>query len=327
MIVVTHYQRLLNYIVPDFVHVLADGRIVKSGGKELALELEESGYAGLGEEAVGARMTAVAEQIRRAARGVSPQPARWLRRCARRHSALRRAGLPHHARRRVALHQRGADRAHGVRARRPAHDVRGGRRSRYADGRARLVFVNGRYAPELSRSCPGRPRGSLRRSERRAERTWAATPPFEDHAFVALNTAFFEDGACVRDAARRGGRASRSRFVFLATGGEAPVAAHPRSADRGRARTAQATVVETYVGLTAHSYFTNAVTEIVAGENAVVDHYKVQREGAASLPRRLPCRWPVGRGANFSSHSISLGGALVRNDVNGRAGGRRGSHR
>jgi len=48
MIVVTHYQRLLNYIVPDFVHVLAGGRIVKSGGKELALQLEESGYAGMG---------------------------------------------------------------------------------------------------------------------------------------------------------------------------------------------------------------------------------------------------------------------------------------
>ena len=43
-IVVTHYQRLLNYIVPDFVHVLSGGRIVKSGGKELALELEQKGY-------------------------------------------------------------------------------------------------------------------------------------------------------------------------------------------------------------------------------------------------------------------------------------------
>ena len=50
MIVVTHYQRLLNYIVPDFVHVLSEGRIVKSGGKELALVLEEKGYAGLGIE-------------------------------------------------------------------------------------------------------------------------------------------------------------------------------------------------------------------------------------------------------------------------------------
>ncbi len=51
MIVVTHYQRLLNYIVPDFVHVLVDGRIVKSGGKELALELEEKGYGWVEQEA------------------------------------------------------------------------------------------------------------------------------------------------------------------------------------------------------------------------------------------------------------------------------------
>jgi Fe-S cluster assembly ATP-binding protein len=43
-VVITHYQRLLNYIVPDFVHVLAKGRIIKSGGRELALELEARGY-------------------------------------------------------------------------------------------------------------------------------------------------------------------------------------------------------------------------------------------------------------------------------------------
>jgi Fe-S cluster assembly ATP-binding protein len=53
MIVVTHYQRLLNYVVPDYVHVLADGRIVKSGDKDLALELEQTGYIGV-EEAVTA---------------------------------------------------------------------------------------------------------------------------------------------------------------------------------------------------------------------------------------------------------------------------------
>ena len=52
-IVVTHYQRLLNYIVPDFVHVLSDGMLVRSGGRELALELEEKGYGWL--EAAGAR--------------------------------------------------------------------------------------------------------------------------------------------------------------------------------------------------------------------------------------------------------------------------------
>ena len=51
MIVITHYQRLLNYIVPDFIHVLHDGRIVKSGTKELALELESKGYDWLKGEA------------------------------------------------------------------------------------------------------------------------------------------------------------------------------------------------------------------------------------------------------------------------------------
>jgi Fe-S cluster assembly ATP-binding protein len=45
IVVITHYQRLLDYIVPDHVHVLLEGRIVRSGGKELALELERSGYA------------------------------------------------------------------------------------------------------------------------------------------------------------------------------------------------------------------------------------------------------------------------------------------
>jgi Fe-S cluster assembly ATP-binding protein len=53
MVLVTHYQRLLGYIVPDFVHVLVEGRIVRSGGKDLALELDEKGYAWL--EAAAAR--------------------------------------------------------------------------------------------------------------------------------------------------------------------------------------------------------------------------------------------------------------------------------
>ncbi|HJT71146.1 MAG TPA: Fe-S cluster assembly ATPase SufC [Terriglobales bacterium] len=57
MIVVTHYQRLLNYIVPDFVHVLVNGRIVRSGGPELALELEEKGYGEIENEP---RQTALA---------------------------------------------------------------------------------------------------------------------------------------------------------------------------------------------------------------------------------------------------------------------------
>ena len=55
IVVITHYQRLLNYIAPDFVHVLMNGRIVRSGGRELALELEEKGY-GFIEEALTAKV-------------------------------------------------------------------------------------------------------------------------------------------------------------------------------------------------------------------------------------------------------------------------------
>jgi Fe-S cluster assembly ATP-binding protein len=51
MLVITHYQRLLDYIVPDRVHVLSDGRVARSGGPELALELEQTGYAEFGEAA------------------------------------------------------------------------------------------------------------------------------------------------------------------------------------------------------------------------------------------------------------------------------------
>ena len=54
MIVITHYQRLLEYVVPDYVHVMADGQVVRSGGKELALELEEKGYSGVGDKAEAA---------------------------------------------------------------------------------------------------------------------------------------------------------------------------------------------------------------------------------------------------------------------------------
>jgi Fe-S cluster assembly ATP-binding protein len=51
MLVITHYQRLLNHIVPDYVHILAGGKIRRSGGKELAFEVEESGYAGIDDAA------------------------------------------------------------------------------------------------------------------------------------------------------------------------------------------------------------------------------------------------------------------------------------
>jgi Fe-S cluster assembly ATP-binding protein len=63
IILVTHYQRLLNYIVPDYVHVLSGGRIVREGGKELALELEEKGYDWIKAQAAGSGSVATAPQV------------------------------------------------------------------------------------------------------------------------------------------------------------------------------------------------------------------------------------------------------------------------
>ncbi len=175
MVVVTHYQRLLNYIVPDFVHVLVDGRIVRSGGKEMALELEEKGYAWLEKEPPAARgrrgplvtpMNAVLDERdalrssfeRFTAAHAASDPA-WLRDAPRGGlRALRREGAAWPARRGVAPHAdrvRSSARASsrptcpGDRSLRPSRSCR----RDGLDG-ASIVFVNGRFAPELSRSGP-----------------------------------------------------------------------------------------------------------------------------------------------------------------------------
>jgi Fe-S cluster assembly ATP-binding protein len=78
-IVVTHYQRLLNYIVPDYVHVLSDGRVVKSGGKELALELEDKGYdwlQGGGSDDARGSLAGVAAAAQAVADAIPPSGAR-----------------------------------------------------------------------------------------------------------------------------------------------------------------------------------------------------------------------------------------------------------
>ena len=96
-IVVTHYQRLLNYIVPDFVHVLADGRIVKSGGKELALELEARGYDWLEDAAWEPRHDrGVRAGVRGPGRhGDAPRAPTWL-------EPIRRAAMERFARDRAS---------------------------------------------------------------------------------------------------------------------------------------------------------------------------------------------------------------------------------
>jgi Fe-S cluster assembly protein SufD len=133
----------------------------------------------------------------------------------------------------------------------------------------------------------------------------------QTNPFVALNTAFL--GNVVVHVVTRGKVEEKIQITYETQG---DVAAHPRTLILVGAN-AQCSIVETYKGKGKGTgeYFTNAVTEIVVGEGAVVDHYKVQQEDIRAY-HVATMQVQLGRSANFSSHSISLGGALVRNDVN-----------
>ena len=185
----------------------------------------------------------------------------------------------------------------------------------------RLVFVNGRFAPALS-TRNGLPSavevGSL------AEALAADPGPLEPHLggvatfdaepFIALNTALFDDGAIVRIPANTVVETPiQLLFVSAAARGGVTAMTHPRvlvvAGDNSQTR-----LVETYAGLDDGRYLTNAVTEVVAGANAVIDHYKLIRESLAAF-HIASMHLRLDRAANFSSHAITLGGGLVRHDV------------
>ena len=184
---------------------------------------------------------------------------------------------------------------------------------------ARLTFVDGRFAPGLS-EIGELPEGvvvasladALALTPEAVEPHLAQYASFEAQPFVALNTAFWADGAFV---SLPPGAVVREpiHLVFLSSGtAELPTIAYPRNLFLAGAHS-QGTIVETYQGTGA--YFNCAVTEVVAGPDSVLDHYKVQRESTDAY--HLSTFEVRGeRGSHFSSHSISLGGALVRNDVN-----------
>ncbi|MGE5246113.1 MAG: Fe-S cluster assembly protein SufD [Betaproteobacteria bacterium] len=186
---------------------------------------------------------------------------------------------------------------------------------------ATLVFVNGRYAEGLSR-VGDLPAGVRVESLARAiaegrtevERHLGHAADGERHAFTALNTAFLADGAFVHVPEAAVVEAP-VHLVFLAGGDEpVPGMAHPRVLVVMGA-TSQATIVETHAAAGPDRYLTNAVTEVLAGEGATVHHYHVQRGNAAGLHvASLYLR--ASRDATLFCHSATLGGALVRNNVN-----------
>jgi Fe-S cluster assembly protein SufD len=135
---------------------------------------------------------------------------------------------------------------------------------------------------------------------------------FEKNAFVALNTAFLNGIHFTRVPS---GKIVEQpiEIRYAATGqGTALSHYHPRTLIVVGAN-AHCTIVEAYKG--EGQYFTNAVTEIVVGEGAVVDHYKIQEESLEAF-HIATMQVTLGRSANFTSHSVSIGGALVRNDAN-----------
>ncbi|MCH8147480.1 MAG: Fe-S cluster assembly protein SufD [Planctomycetes bacterium] len=186
-------------------------------------------------------------------------------------------------------------------------------------GAHRIVFVNGRFVPALSAagSLPGGViLGGLCDAAREhrliVEAHLGQYATIENHAFSALNTAMLEDGAFVY--VPKGTVVDAPiHLLFLSVADAAPWVAHPRNLIVTET-SSQATIVETYAALDGGVQFTNAVTEIVAGENTVIDHYRVGCEsteafhvGALHLHLR--------RSSTLTSHSIIFGGALVRNDI------------
>jgi Fe-S cluster assembly protein SufD len=137
---------------------------------------------------------------------------------------------------------------------------------------------------------------------------------YSKQPFTALNTAFLRDGAFVY--VPPGVVVEEPLFLrFHAdASGEAPRVWHRRClvvlGDHSRL-----TLVESYNGLPGVTYFTNAVTEIVVGAGAVVDHYKVKREGDRAF-HQATMQVQIGRAANFSSHAVTQGGQWVRNEIN-----------
>lgn len=184
---------------------------------------------------------------------------------------------------------------------------------------SQLVFVNGRYAPRLSylRSLPEGVRvaslAEILRSEPEAlEKHLTRYARFDDAPFVALNTAFFSDGAYV-EVPKGTVVGEPIHLLFVSTSRDFPIASHPRNLIIMGAGS-QATVIETYAGWAPDVTFTNAVTEVALGPAAVLDHYKIQRE-AETAYHVATMTIDQDRDSSVSCHSMSFGGALVRSYV------------
>jgi Fe-S cluster assembly protein SufD len=183
-----------------------------------------------------------------------------------------------------------------------------------------LVFVNGTFDTTHSSAPPFHGQmqiGSL--ADVKADGLPLARLAREnDSPFTALNTGFLRDGACVYipDGACF---EQPIEIVYISQNAGVPTMTNPRTlivVGNG----AQATVVERYHGLAALGYFTNAVTEIAVGEGAILDHVKIQDESPTAY-HIANTQVVLAAKSSYTTHYVSLGGALVRNEVRVRFDG------
>jgi len=179
---------------------------------------------------------------------------------------------------------------------------------------ARLVFVDGMYAPEHSFNRAGitveNLADGLNQHGTAVQAQLGQHAGFEHNAFAALNTAFLHDGAVVilpRDLAL----AAPVHLLFIATRQHA--ASYPRClviAESGSA----GTVIEDYVALQDGAYFTNAVTEMALAGNAAVHHVRVQRDGAEAF-HIANCAVSLAHTSRYHSVSVALGARISRHNL------------
>lgn len=188
-----------------------------------------------------------------------------------------------------------------------------------------LVFINGFFRPEhsqLEALPPGLTVCSLasvlQGDPARVEPYLARFADYRDQAFVALNTAFVQDGAFIH--VERGSVIEEPvRVLFLSSGAAGPTVSYPRVLAVMEENT-QATLVESYVGEGEGAYFSNAVSELIVGQNSVLDHYKLQQD-ADEAYHVGTIQVYQSKSSTFASHSVSLGGLLTRNDARVRLDG------
>ena len=185
-----------------------------------------------------------------------------------------------------------------------------------------LVFVNGRVSKALS-SLAELPDGVVAMSLADALASSAHAETLrpilsqgsgEDTPFFDLNEAFLSDGAFVH--VPKGVALERPihlMFLMSSRSADVPMVTHPRSVIVGEAGS-QLRIIESYGGPDDAVYWTNAVTQVIAHESAVIDHYKLQRESASAF-HLASLGYVQERSATVSNHSLSLGARLARHDI------------